>query len=61
MFKTLIDRWNQHREYRQTYNALQKLNDRELKDIGLSRGMIKRTAMERADYPDANDNLKGWV
>lgn len=61
MFRELFERYTRYRKYRQTYNALQRLSDYELRDIGLSRGMVKRTAMERAEYPDTNDNLKGWV
>lgn len=58
MFKTLIERYKKYRSYKETYNALQDLNDRELKDIGMTRGMIRRVARERADI---NDNLEGWV
>jgi len=58
MFRELLERFERYRKYRQTYNALQRLSDYELKDIGMSRGMIKRVALERADV---NDNLKGWV
>jgi len=58
MFETLIQRYKQYRNYKQTYNALQNLSDHELKDIGMTRGMIRRVALERTD---TNDNLKGWV
>ena len=58
MFKTLIERYKQYKNYRETYNALQDLNDRELKDIGVTRNMIRRVASERAD---TNENLEGWV
>ena len=58
MFKALVERYKRYKRYRETYNALQHLSDYELKDIGMSRGMIKRVALERADV---NDNLKGWV
>jgi uncharacterized protein YjiS (DUF1127 family) len=61
MFRNLYEQYHRYKQYRETYNALNNLSDYELKDIGLSRGMIKRTAIERADYLDANDNLKGWV
>ena len=52
-----------HRTYRQTYNELSALTDKELNDIGLSRGDIHSVAME-AYYDgivERNPNLKGWV
>lgn len=35
-------------KFRRTYNELNKLSTRELEDIGLSRYMITRIAMEKA-------------
>lgn len=58
MFNALVERYKNYKNYKETYNALQRLSDYELKDIGMSRSMIKRVAAERADI---NDNLKGWV
>ena len=61
MFRALIERYKKYKNYKETYSKLQNLSDRELKDIGISRGMIKRIALERADYLEANSNLRGWV
>ncbi|SEW21461.1 protein of unknown function [Cognatiyoonia koreensis] len=36
--------------YRITRNELSNLSDRELNDLGISRAMIKRIAMEAAGY-----------
>jgi len=58
MFKKLKEQYKKYRNYRQTYNTLQDLSDHELKDIGVTRGMIKRIAQEHADI---NENLRGWV
>lgn len=35
-----------YRTFRKTYNELDQLSDRELRDIGLSRGDIARVAMD---------------
>lgn len=35
-----------HRAYRETYNELSKMSDKELRDIGISRGMIHHIALE---------------
>ena len=35
-----------YRSYRETYDQLNKLSDRELKDLGISRGMIHSIALE---------------
>ena len=35
-----------YRSYRETYDQLMKLSDRELKDLGISRGMIHSIALE---------------
>lgn len=52
-----------HKMYRDTYNELSKLSDRELKDIGLCRGDIHSIAMESYydNLVERNPNLKGWV
>ena len=47
-----------------TIKELSKLSDRELNDIGISRGDIWAIAHEDTDYArfaDTNANLKGWV
>ena len=55
-------------EVKRTFNQLAALNDRELNDIGLSRGDIYNVArgdntLERVRRSaiDTNTNLKGWV
>jgi uncharacterized protein YjiS (DUF1127 family) len=49
----LARRWNSFKEtyrknkaYRETVNALEKLTDAELRDIGITRGDIRSIAME---------------
>lgn len=37
-------RWKQHRQYRETLNGLSALSDRELADLGLSRGELHAVA-----------------
>ena len=56
------------REQRQTFKTLQALSDRELNDIGISRGDIRSIANDtwddnkkRDNTPVANDNLRGFV
>jgi len=47
-----------------TIKELSKLSDRELNDIGISRGDIWAIANESTDYArfaDTNSNLRGWV
>ena len=47
-----------------TINELSKLTDRELNDIGISRGDIWSIAHEDASFKrfaDTNKNLQGWV
>jgi uncharacterized protein YjiS (DUF1127 family) len=45
---------------RKTVNELSMLNDRELNDMGIHRGMIRNLAEEH--YNDmVNKNLRGWV
>lgn len=57
-----------YQTYLDTKNALSKLTERELKDIGLDRTSITRIALETAYGKDfdckvkmQNRNLKGWV
>lgn len=45
---------------KETINQLQGLNDRELADMGLHRGMIRQLAEEHYQS-EVNKNLKGWV
>lgn len=51
------------RKYRETYKTLDQLSDRDLRDIGITRGDIHHIAYE-ASYGEndkTNSNLKGWV
>jgi uncharacterized protein YjiS (DUF1127 family) len=43
---SLSERLRQYRVYRETYNELSTLSDRELNDLGMSRSMIRRLAIE---------------
>ena len=51
------------RNIKETIRQLSALSDSELRDIGLSRGMIYDVAV--SSFPkvkaEENDNLKGWV
>lgn len=51
------------RAYRETYKALDSLTDRELLDIGITRGDIHDVAYEYSKDLEAkqNTNLKGWT
>lgn len=40
------DEMMKHKAYKETYNALSKLSDKELRDIGIPRGEIHWIAME---------------
>jgi uncharacterized protein YjiS (DUF1127 family) len=50
------------RVYRETYKALSKLSDRELLDIGISRGDIHQIADEYSRGLEVKEtpNLKSW-
>jgi uncharacterized protein YjiS (DUF1127 family) len=56
-FKKAIESYRLHRKIQATINELQKLTNKELNDIGLSRGDIYHVAHES----HTNSNLKGWV
>jgi len=47
-FEALATRYKQHRMYRETFDGLSALSNRDLADLGLSRSDIKRIAMEAA-------------
>jgi uncharacterized protein YjiS (DUF1127 family) len=56
----------QRAEVKRTMKQLTALNDRELWDIGITRGDIYNVArgddtLERVRRANINDNLKGWV
>lgn len=44
----LAQRFARYQTYRTTLNELQALNDRELADLGVSRGMIRSIAYQAA-------------
>ena len=44
----LTERYAQNKAYRKCVNELSALNDRELRDLGLHRSMIKSLAREEA-------------
>ena len=46
---SLTERAAKNKIYRSTYNELQALTDRDLADLGLSRSMIKRIAIEASE------------
>ncbi|TCL08222.1 uncharacterized protein YjiS (DUF1127 family) [Shimia isoporae] len=48
LFSNLAEKWRQYRVYRTTFNELMSLSDRELADLGMSRSMIRRVAIEAA-------------
>jgi uncharacterized protein YjiS (DUF1127 family) len=64
-FKKLDTELKQYRRVKQTMKELQKLNDRELNDIGIARGDIWAIAHGDTSFKRAvveeNKNLKGWV
>lgn len=47
-FTALIEIWDQYRVYTRTYAELNALSTRELDDLGISRSMISRLALEAA-------------
>ena len=67
-FKKLDAQLEQHRKTKETMKQLAALSDRELWDIGISRGDIYNVAhgdetLERVrqDNLKTNNNLEGWV
>ena len=63
-FQDLGRKYSQYKKVRSTINELSKLSDRELNDIGISRGDIWAIANEDASFKrftEENSNLKGWV
>ena len=68
LFKALKQQIEYHRKINQTMKELSSLSDRELNDIGLTRGDIYGVAREddtlervRRTAADENSNLKGWI
>ena len=63
-FRSLKTSFEHSQKVRITIKELSKLSDRELNDIGLSRGDIWSVAHEDTSFKrfaDTNKNLKGWV
>jgi uncharacterized protein YjiS (DUF1127 family) len=48
MFDTLVNRYRTWRKYRSTYEELMKLSNRELDDLGITRGEIPSIARRTA-------------
>ncbi|WP_224823305.1 DUF1127 domain-containing protein [Cognatishimia sp. MH4019] len=48
LWSSLASRYAAYRTYRRTLTELRTLSNRELNDLGLSRSMLKRVAMEAA-------------
>lgn len=65
IYMNVMKRWSDRREVRRTIKELSKLNDRDLRDLGISRGEIYSVAIgtwSRDSYrPEENKNLSGWV
>ncbi|WP_299557815.1 DUF1127 domain-containing protein [uncultured Sulfitobacter sp.] len=49
LLDTLSHKMRQHKAYRSTYNELCGLSNRELADLGMTRGDIRRLSQEAAD------------
>lgn len=63
-FRSLKRSYQHSQKVRQTINELSALTDKELNDIGISRGDIWAIAHEDASFKrfaDTNKNLQGWV
>lgn len=64
-FRNLKRNYELHKNIRTTIKELNALSDRELRDIGLSRGDIWSVAHEsyydNFDKIEYNRNLRGWV
>ena len=66
-FKKLVNDYHEAKAVKQTENELRKLTDKELNDIGISRGDIYAIARQDSDLKRANidapfnPNLRGFV
>ena len=66
-FETRSAAYAKWKEQRETFKSLHKLTDRELNDIGISRGDIRSIANDtweenqRRDNVRMNPNLRGFV
>jgi len=61
--KKLNAKYQHHKQVKHTISELSRLNDRELNDMGISRGDIYSIANGDESYQRArvNKNLEGWV
>ena len=60
----VMKRWSDRREVKRTIKELNKLTDRDLRDLGISRGEIYSVAIgawSRDSEIRTNKNLRGWV
>jgi uncharacterized protein YjiS (DUF1127 family) len=48
MIENLVERYTRYRIYRQTFNELASLSNRELADLGLNRCELRRVALQAA-------------
>ena len=48
LFGALATRYKQHRLYRETFDGLSELSNRELNDLGLNRSELRRVSWEAA-------------
>lgn len=55
----LVSRIERRSKINATIKELSALSNKELNDIGISRGEIRHIA--ESSFPEVNDNLKGWV
>lgn len=53
--------YKRHRVARQAMKELNALSDRELNDMGISRGDIYSVVYGSEDMIRENENMKGWV
>lgn len=62
-FKRLAAKYHHHRQVQITIKELSRLSDRELNDMGISRGDIYSIAHGTSDHQRSvvNKNLEGWV
>jgi len=61
MMKKIQEYFYKRKMYNLTVRELEKLSNRELADMGIYRGEIRRIAKEHSDRSEINDNLQGWV
>lgn len=66
LIKDFVKSYRNRQEVRHTIKELSRLTNKELQDIGITRGDIWAiangdTSFERTRKTNINDNLKGWV